>query len=230
MSQLTYNIDLVICIDVTGSMAPVMNVVKENTRRLAEDLQNKLEEKDKHPTTIRARVVAFGDLAVDPSPIRASDFFTLLPSNQTAEFERFVRELTPSGGGDIPESGLEALSIALSSDWTQDGNKQRHVVVMFTDAPAHRLEDRVGTVPPEFAASVPSSLNELTDGWESEQGGFARLLKNTARRLVIFAPDDYPWPTVGDNWSQTVFFPSKAGEGLRDLEYGQILEVLANSI
>ena len=47
---------------------------------------------------------------------------------------------------------------------------------------------------------------------------------------MLFAPDMYPWPTIGDNWSQTVFLPSKAGEGLAEVEYDTILEVLANSV
>ena len=39
MSQgLTCNIDIVFCIDVTGSMFPVIGVVKENTRKFADVL------------------------------------------------------------------------------------------------------------------------------------------------------------------------------------------------
>ena len=130
----------------------------------------------------------------------------------------------------IQRSGLEALAVAMASDWIQEGDRQRHMIVMFTDASAHRLENRVGELPDTFAAQVPSSLSELTDIWEGggqSASGVATTLKQPARRLVLFAPDMYPWPTIGDNWAQTVFLPSKAGE---EVEYNTILEVLANSV
>jgi hypothetical protein len=104
---------------------------------------------------------------------------------------------------------------------------------MFTDASAHRLEDRVGELPAAIAAQVPSSIDKLTDGWEGggqSASGISTTLKQPARRLVLFAPDMYPWPAIGDSWQQTVFLPSKAGEGLAEVEYDTILEVLANSV
>jgi hypothetical protein len=104
---------------------------------------------------------------------------------------------------------------------------------MFTDASAHRLEDRIGDVPSAFASQIPSSIDKITDGWEGggqSASGVATTLRQPARRLVLFAPDMYPWPTIGDSWDQTLFLPSKAGEGLAEVEYQTILEVLANSV
>jgi len=104
---------------------------------------------------------------------------------------------------------------------------------MFTDASAHRLEDRIGDVPPAFVSQIPSSIDKLTDGWEGGSQGEGMMslsIKPAARRLVIFGPDTYPWTDIGDSWPQTVFFPSKAGDGLAEVDYGMILEVLANSV
>ena len=233
MSQgLTYHIDVAFCIDVTGSMSPVINTVKENTKKFADDLTRKLAEKDKVATQIRARVVAFGDCQADANPLNASSFYTLLPAEQTAEFTNFVSGLSASGGGDEPESGLEALAVAMGSDWVQEGDRQRHIIVLFTDASAHPLESRVGTVPSAFASLVPSSINNLTDGWQGgqQEGGVVTRLKQPARRLLLFAPDVDPWNTIGDAWEQTVFLPSKAGDGLSEVEYDTILEVVANSV
>ena len=233
MSQgLTYHIDVVFCIDVTGSMSPVINTVKENTKKFADDLTRKLAEKDKVATQIRARVVAFGDCQADANPLNASSFYTLLPAEQTAEFTNFVSGLSASGGGDEPESGLEALAVAMGSDWVQEGDRQRHIIVLFTDASAHPLESRVGTVPSAFASLVPSSINNLTDGWQGgqQEGGVVTRLKQPARRLLLFAPDVDPWNAIGDAWEQTVFLPSKAGDGLSEVEYDTILEVVANSV
>lgn len=214
-------------------MQPVIETVKSNTLKFSDDLIKKLEVKGKIADQIRVRVVAFGDCKVDTNPINASPFYTVLPAEEGSELNTFVGNLRANGGGDEPESGLEALAVAMGSDWVLDGDRQRHIIVMFTDASAHRLEDRVGELPAAIAAQVPSSIDKLTDGWEGggqSASGISTTLKQPARRLVLFAPDMYPWPAIGDSWQQTVFLPSKAGEGLAEVEYDTILEVLANSV
>lgn len=95
---------------------------------------------------------------------------------------------------------------------------------MFTDASAHKLESRVGEVSGEFKDQVAASLNELTDRWE---GGQTIRLKKAARRLLIFGPDAYPWNEIGDSWAQTIWLPSQAGNGLEDIIYSRILDIIA---
>ena len=72
-----------------------------------------------------------------------------------------------------------------------------------------------------------ASLDDLTDRWD---GGQTVRLKKAARRLLIFAPDAYPWNIIGDAWGQTVWLPSQAGKGLEEVEYGTILQGLTNEI
>ena len=222
-----YHLDLVFCIDVTGSMTPVIDLVKDKVRKFPHDLKDALAAKDKLINTFRIRVIAFRDFSNDSDSLVASDFFTVEPSTDLAKFESFVNGLAASGGGDEPESALEALGVAQASNWTHEGDKQRHVIVMFTDASAHKLESRVGEVPSAFRDQIPASLDELTDRWDGNQ---AVRLKRTARRLVIFGPDAYPWNVIGDAWGQTVWLPSQAGKGLEDVEYKTILDTLQNSI
>lgn len=222
-----YHLDMVFCIDVTGSMTPVIELVKEKVRKFPHDLKDALAVNKKLINTFRIRVIAFRDFANDSDALIASDFFTVEPSTDLAKFESFVNGLSASGGGDEPESALEALGIAQASDWTHEGDKQRHVIVMFTDASAHKLESRVGEVPSAYRDQVPASLDELTDRWDGNQ---AVRLKKPARRLVVFGPDAYPWNVIGDAWGQTVWLPSQAGKGLEDVEYKTILDTLQNSI
>jgi hypothetical protein len=224
---LKYNIDIVFCIDVTGSMTPVIDLVKENVRKFPKDLRETCAVKEKIVNTLRIRTIAFRDFGNDSDALNASDFFVVEPSTELAKFESFVNGLVASGGGDEPESALEALAIAQGSNWTHEGDKQRHVIVMFTDASAHKLESRVGEVPGMYREQVPSSLDGLTDRWDGNQ---AVRLKKLARRLVIFGPDAYPWNVIGDAWGQTIWLPSQAGKGLEDVEYKAILEVVANTI
>ena len=228
MSQgFQYHIDIVFCIDVTGSMTPVLDVVKEKVRKFPHDLKDKLATKDKVVNTLRIRTIAFRDFANDADAMQASEFFVVEPGTDLAKFESFINGLSASGGGDEPESALEALGVAQMSNWTHEGDKQRHIIVMFTDASAHKLESRVGEVSGPFKDQVPASLDELTDRWEGNQS--VRIKKN-CRRLLVFGPDAYPWNTIGDSWGQTVWLPSQAGKGLEDVEYSTILDTIANSV
>jgi hypothetical protein len=223
---LQYHIDIVFCIDVSGSMAPVIDLVKEKVRKFPHDVRDKFAKKDKLVNTLRVRVVVFRDLGNDADALSASEFFVVEPSTDLARFESFVNGLSASGGGDGPESALEALGVAQASAWTHEGDRQRHIIVMFTDASAHKLEDRVGEVPGAFRDQVPASINELTDRWE---GGQTVRIRKWARRLVIFGPDVYPWNVIGDSWGQTVWLPSQAGKGLEDVEdveYETILQLI----
>jgi hypothetical protein len=228
MSQgLQYHIDIVFCIDCTGSMGPVIDLVKEKVRKFPIDLKDALATKEKQVHELRIRVVAFRDLESDSDALEISEFFMVEPSTDSANFESFVSRLGASGGGDEPESGLEALAIAMGSDWTDKGDRQRHLIVMFTDASAHKLESRIGEIPSQFTDVVPADIDGLTDNWD---GGQATKLKKTARRLIIFGPDAYPWNVISDVWGQTVYLPSQAGKGLEDVEYSTILDTVANSV
>ena len=242
MSQgFQYHIDIVLCIDVTADMGPVLDVVKEKVRNVAHDLKDKFAAKGKIVNTLRIRTIAFRDLANDADAMQASEFFVVEPNNDLPKLESFINGLSASGGGDEPESALEALAIAIMSDWTHAGDRQRHIIVMFTNASAHKLESRVGEVPAPFKDQVPASLDELTLRWEGNPPSY-RLkinqlvlnqsirLKKHSRRLLVFGPDAYPWNIIGDSWGQTVWLPSQAGKGLEDVEYSTIFDTIANGI
>ena len=225
---LRYHIDIVLCIDCSGSMSSVIESLKNDICNIPKDLNRALDQKSKELHELRIRIVAFRDLNDDLNAIKASTFFVVEPQRDTTDFELFLNQLSVGGGDqDEPESGLEALAIALDSDWTDKGDRQRHLVVMFTDASAHKLEDRIGAIPSAFTEVVPADINGLTDNWD---GGQAVKLKKAARRLIIFGPDAYPWNEISDAWGQTVYLPSQAGKGLEDVEYSTILDTVANSV
>lgn len=221
-SGLEYAVDLVLCIDKTGSMSPVIDMVKTAATRLHDDLKAKLDEKGKPINQLRIRIIAFGDLYADKDQwVRSSDFFKL--PEQVEAFKSFVSGIKPEGGGDEPENGLEALSMALKSPWTSQGNRRRHVVVMWTDASAHKLEKRADAHV-EITESLPKNFNELTDIWNGQ------AIDQNARRLVMFAPEAYPWSDLGTHWDEAFLLPTRAGEGMAEREYGEILDLLASSI
>ena len=219
--------DIVFCIDCTESMGLHINSVKEMIYRILSDVKIAYEMRSKNLHELRVRIVAFRDLANDLNSLEVSEFFIIEPSSDREDVKSFLNQLKPSSRGNERKSALEALAIAFSSEWTDKGDRQRHIVVVFTDASAHKLEDRVGNVPAEFADSIPKSLDELNEMWDGDK---QEKLKKSARRLIVFGPDSYPWNTIGDYWGNTAWLPSQAGVGLAEEGYRTILDMLVHGI
>ena len=79
---MNYNVDIVMCIDCTGSMASTIDTVKENALKFYPDLKRALDEKDKHVAQLRIKVIGFRDFAADGNnALEVSDFFEI--SEQT---------------------------------------------------------------------------------------------------------------------------------------------------
>ncbi|MCV7303513.1 VWA domain-containing protein [Mycobacterium barrassiae] len=224
--QVDYAVDIVLCIDQTGSMAPIIESVKHHALSFSDELRSALEKKDRYVDVLRVRVIGFRDYYYDgQEAMDASEFFTL--PDESTKFEAFVSGLTPKGGGDEPESGLEALALAIKSPWTTAGTKKRQVIVVWTDASAHPLEKSSSTPIEAYPGGMPKDLDELTDWWEDPQSG---SVDPRAKRLIIYAPDSAGWSEIASSWEETVHFPSTAGEGLRDIEYQEILSSIVESI
>jgi len=220
---LSYAVDIVFAIDVTGSMTPILDQVKANALRFFDDVQSNLTAKGKNIDELRVRVVAFRDVVADgEAALQESPFFAL-PSEQ-ASFSAFVNGLVAEGGGDAPESGLEAVALAMTSPWTTRGDRRRQVVVVWTDQPAHPLDP--SALPPEFAGRVPADFSALTDLWEDPQGP----LGSSSKRLILFAPDGPGWSDISGVWENVVHHPSQAGGGLSDVDYGTIIDSIGNSV
>lgn len=222
--QYTYVVDLVICIDTTGSMHPIIDEVKERATSFEADLRSALNSAGKEISGLRARVVAYKDYLFDDDAVQASPFFEL-PAESSA-FRDFVSKLTPDGGGDEPESGLEALATAIRSDWSPIGIRNRQVICIWTDASAHRLEEgRAGAIG-SYPSEMPANIDELTDLWE----GQSSPMSEQAKRLIVFAPDSEMWNIVGQEWAQSIHVISQAGRGLEDHHLKVVLDTIANSI
>jgi hypothetical protein len=220
---LSYAVDIVFCIDVTGSMDPIIDAVKTNALRFYDDVQTNLTAKGKNVDELRVRVIAFRDFVADgEAALQESPFFRL-PVEQGG-FSDFVNGLTAQGGGDAPESGLEAVALAVNSAWTNRGDRRRQVVVVWTDQPAHPLDPT--TVPAELRGRVPADFSALTDLWEDAQGP----LGSSSKRLILFAPDGPGWSDISGVWENVVHHPSQAGGGLSEVDYGTIVDSIGNSV
>lgn len=225
-SSMDYTVDMVFCIDATGSMedatgsrAKIINMVKQNALNFYADLNSAMTAKRKAVRQLRVRVIAFRDYLADgDQAMLVTDFF-LLPQ-QSAEFEACINSIHADGGGDIPEDGLEALAYAIKSEWTTDSAKKRHVIVVWTDAPTHDLGH--GSRSPHYPAGMATSLSDLSTWWDD--------MNENAKRLILFAPDEARWDYISRNWDNVVHYPSEAGNGLAETNYSEILNAIANSV
>lgn len=116
--------DIVFLIDNTGSMSRYIEKVRNNINNFANSLKDS-------GIDYRLGLISFGDIA--DSKIKKYDF-----TSDTNTFIDEVNEVADNltGGGDLPESGLEALmdsdTGALSMDFRSDASK--HFVVVTDDS------------------------------------------------------------------------------------------------
>ena len=223
--QIKYNVDIAMCIDATGSMNNLLDIVKKHAISFYDDLVSAMINKGKHIDDLRVRIVVFRDyLSEGTDAMLTTDFFSL--PRESRAFADAVNGIKAFGGGDPPEDGLEALAYAIKSKWTSGGNKRRHIIIVWTDDATHPIG--FGRCAPNYPQKMPADFEELSEWWgdRAEPG----LMDNNAKRLLIFAPDRVYWNTISDSWDNVIHYVSYAGQGLKGLEYEEILSAICNSI
>lgn len=235
LSAVDTNVDIVFVIDATESMQPLIDKVKSLTLSFREELEKELEINGRKIHNLRVKVIVFRDYYVDGAcAMQESDFF-ILPE-QKQDFYNFVSKIRAAGGGDEPESGLEALALALRSGFVKEGGKKRHIIVLFTDASAHKLEQQRDGVPDNYPARMFGNLSELKQAWGTGQdslgvsSGSSTQMLRSAKRLVLFAPALYPWYDIEQEFENTVRQDMNKGKGGLDLELNIVMALLANSV
>lgn len=108
---------------------------------------------------VRARVglIEFRDRLISEEQ-RVLSFDGEVFTNNPDAFRRQVAQLRASGGGDIPESSLDAMMLATQQPFNQDGNR---VIVLITDAPPHIPDKSVETVEEVVSAIQAARIDQL---------------------------------------------------------------------
>ena len=136
-------VDIVFLMDATGSMANCIDKLKQNAMLFFKSLTEVDESVQKLPPVKdwRAKVVGFRDVDVDGDSWFEDNAFT----RDVSEIERQLGALKADGGGDLPESLLDAIykvaDAPKSAKGVEEPNAWRYrsdaarAVVAFTDAP-----------------------------------------------------------------------------------------------
>lgn len=223
--KISYNVDMVFCIDVTGSMDHIIEIVRNNALNLHQDVKACMDSKGKHVDSLRVRIVAFRDYSWDGADaMLVTNFFTL--PEEGDKLEKCMSSLVAKGGGDDPEDGLEAVAYAIKSQWNTEGAKKRHVIVVWSDDDVHPLGFGKSSV--YYPNGMAANLGELTAWWgDADEPGY---MDQEAKRLILFTPSMPGWEQVSDNWDKVLHYPSDAGSGLKDVEYNQIISIISQTI
>lgn len=218
------NIDVVFCIDGTGSMAPCIESVKSNARRFHLEFVSAMTDLGSEIDSMRVKVIVFRDYHDDGEQAMVQSPFFELPTD-TADFEKFLADISANGGGDGPENGLEAMYYAMKSDFTT-GAKDRQVIVLFTDAEALDLKQRASE------AGYPADMVDeagLIEMWACMAQDSSFKLRERNKRLVMFAPDGTKYKALKSKLNRSVFEPVNMADGLGDIDFKEIIKIIAAS-
>jgi Ca-activated chloride channel family protein len=116
-------VDIMFTLDVTGSMRPELDGVKNGINKFADQLRtNRLD--------TRIGLIAFGDLKMSEDPQILSFAGSAFTANAT-HFSQEVGQIKMRRGGDIPESSYDAVALAAGQEFRASAKK---IILLITDA------------------------------------------------------------------------------------------------
>lgn len=200
-------LDVVFCIDATGSMSATINAVKTRAKSFSDDLNNALKARGLEAFDYtRIRGVFYRDFYADtgtsvyywgwgwymtPEPMVKSDFY-VMPSNKTG-LTTFLGTQSASGGGDLPESGYECINEGMESKWMKVGDaipgssykvdKIYPVIVLWTDADALPIGHALSVAAVKYPANMPRTQATYTAKWSN-----GTYINQENKMLVMFGP------------------------------------------
>jgi len=123
-------VDIVFVLDLTESMQPYIDAVKQNMINFAQDLAQ-------NHRDYRLGLVTFEDYVVSAYPDCNCDYSKTMTAD-AQKFTDWVGTLHAGGGGDIPEDQLDALAYAATLPFRPDA---QGIIILITDAPPHVAGD-----------------------------------------------------------------------------------------
>src|SRR5579863_1608993 len=174
-------VDIVFVLDITESMQPYIDAVKQNMINFAQDLAS-------NNRDYRLGLVTFEDYVVSAYPDCRCEYQKTMTSD-VQKFISWVGTLHAGGGGDIPEDQLDALAYASTLPFRPEA---QGIVILITDAPPHVAgdgPDRSGDS--AYREHHPDPNADVTE--ETADTVAAKLQKN-ALTLYAVAPPPFIAP------------------------------------
>lgn len=173
------DVNFVLCLDVTGDMVHIIDDVREKTFCYLSGLADKVRREEYGAGNLYVTVVEFRDVDFDfEVPLAVSRRF-LLPEEKR-ELKSYLDSIKTAGGGDIPESGVEALAEAKKY---VNADCFRNAIVLITSAPCklpydegelHAVAENIVSFPTAGYRNAIAVVSPDCDEWkkfESEASG-----------------------------------------------------------
>ncbi len=180
-------VDIVFVLDITESMQPYIDAVKQNMINFAQDLAQ-------NHRDYRLGLVTFEDYVVSAYP----DCNCAYSKTMTADVQKFigwVGTLHAGGGGDIPEDQLDALAYASTLPFRPDA---QGIIILITDAPPHVAGDG----PDRTGDSAYTMHHPDPNADVSKETGATVAAKLTRNGLTLYAVA--PPPFIAPQYQQVV--------------------------
>jgi hypothetical protein len=218
--ELLRRLDLVFCVDVTGSMGGLIASARRHVGNVLDALQKEL------GSDLRVGFVGYRDHG------DGAKLFTLEPlTTDVARVRKTIDEVKVDGGGDAPEAVFAAMVKCLELDWAKASYR---VVLLIADAPPHGVGAPGDSYPKD---PTGLTLDDVANRLETE-GLFVHALslvphdkitEAAFRRLSISTGGTYSDATSGDAAMKVVDVISK--QFLADLEFdGKLLALLKKGL
>ena len=180
-------VDIIFVLDVTESMQPYIDTVKQNVIQFAQDLSA-------NNRDYRLGLVTFEDYVVSKYPDCNCAYRNTFTSD-VHQFTDWVGSLHAGGGGDIPEDQLDALAYAASFPFRP---KAEGIIIIVTDAPPHTKGDNSRYTQHDQAYHDHHSADtDVTDETGDEVA--ANLKKNGLTLYAVVPP-----PFIAPQYQQIV--------------------------
>ncbi len=174
-------VDIVFVLDVTESMQPYIDAVKQNVIQFAQDLSA-------NNRDYRLGLVTFEDYVVSKYPDCNCAYRNSFTSD-VHQFTDWVSSLHAGGGGDIPEDQLDALAYAASFPFRPQAEG---IIIIVTDAPPHHKGD--GSRYTQHDQAYYDHHSRDTDVTEETGDDVAATLKKNGLTLYAVVPPPFIAP------------------------------------
>src|SRR5712692_7990694 len=180
-------VDIVFVMDVTESMQPYIDAVKQNVIAFAQDLQS-------NSRDYRLGLVTFEDYVISKYPDCNCAYRSTMTSD-VKQFTDWVGSLHAGGGGDIPEDQLDALAYASTFPFRPEA---QGILILISDAPNHHAGD--GSAHSQHDQAYWEHHSRDTDVTDLTGDKVAAMLKKQGLTLYAVVPP----PFIAPDYAQIV--------------------------
>ena len=245
-----YLVDIVFCIDVTASMKPCIDGIKENITYFIKQLEDGnldfqlalIGYRDLHDTAI-SDIMKVGDLhdTAISDVMKVGDLHDMDMSDHSDNIRRVCDEpwfnsegftnsvdkfitwlnnnkLSAFGGGDEPESTLDALYLALNMPGWRASRTHR-VIILFTDSDTHptlspktyqRKDNTVGRVIQELSTRMKHGILYMCAPRSDIYDRIQRQGNDAGRKVIMELVEP--------------------GQGLQEMNFAELLEMIGKTV